>query len=84
MPKQIARQFLSLGLRLVAVGTILGVVGAWIASRAMQSVLFHVSTLDVTALAGPAVIMMVVSLVACLLPMLRASRVDPMEALRAE
>jgi len=84
LPRQIACQFLSLGLRLVAVGTILGVVGAWIASRAMQSVLFHVSTLDVTALAGPAVIIMVVSLVACLLPMLRASRVDPMEALRAE
>ena len=37
---QIGAQFLSLGLRLLAAGTILGLIGAWLAGRAMQSVLF--------------------------------------------
>ena len=37
---QIGSQFLSLGLRLLAAGTILGLLGAWLAGRAMQSVLF--------------------------------------------
>ena len=39
---QIGSQFLSLGLRLLAAGTILGLIGAWLAGRAMQSVLFDV------------------------------------------
>ena len=42
---QIGAQFLSLGLRLLAAGTILGLIGAWLAGRAMQSVLFDVPTL---------------------------------------
>ena len=40
--RQIGAQFLSLGLRLLAAGTILGLMGAWLAGRAMQSVLFGV------------------------------------------
>jgi len=81
---QIAAQFLSLGLRLLATGTILGLIGAWMAGRAMQSVLFDVPTLPVAALLGTALVMTVVSLVACLIPARRAARVDPMVALRAE
>jgi len=84
LPRQIGRQFLSLGLRLLAIGTILGVIGAWLAGRAMQSVLFNVPSLHVATLVGTAVIMTVVSLVACWLPARRAARVDPMEALRYE
>ncbi|MEJ7617864.1 MAG: FtsX-like permease family protein, partial [Pyrinomonadaceae bacterium] len=45
LPAQIGRQFLSLGLRLLALGTILGVIGAWLAGRAMQSILFGVPAL---------------------------------------
>jgi len=84
LPKQIANQFLSLGLRLLAVGTLLGVIGAGLAGRAMQSFLFDVPVLHLATLAGTAGIMTVVSLLACLLPTVRASRVDPMEALRDE
>jgi predicted permease len=84
LPGQIGRQFLSLGLRLLLVGTILGVCGAWLAGRTMQSILFHVPPLHIATLVGTALIMGAVSLVACLLPALRASRVDPMEALRCE
>jgi predicted permease len=81
---QIGAQFLSLGLRLLAAGTILGLVGAWVAGRAMQSVLFDVPPLPIPALLGTALVMSVVSLVACLIPARRASKVDPMIALRAE
>ena len=82
--EQIGAQFLSLGLRLLAAGTILGLVGAWLDGRAMQSILFDVPTLHVATLFGTALVMTAVSLVACLIPARRATKVDPMEALRAE
>ena len=81
---QIGSQFLSLGLRLLAAGTILGLIGAWLAGRAMQSVLFGVPTLHFATLFGTALVMSAVSLVACLIPARRATKVDPMVALRAE
>jgi predicted permease len=81
---QIGSHFLSLGLRLLAAGTILGLIGAWMAGRAMQSVLFDVPALPVAALVGTAVVMAAVSLVACFIPARRAAKVDPMVALRAE
>jgi predicted permease len=81
---QIGTQFLSLGLRLLAAGTILGLIGAWWAGRAMQSVLFDVPTLHLATLFGTALVMTAVSLFACLIPARRATKVNPMEALRAE
>ena len=81
---QIGTQFLSLGLRLLAAGTILGLIGAWWTGRAMQSVLFDVPTLPVPTLLGTALVMSTVSLVACLIPARRATKVDPVIALRAE
>jgi predicted permease len=82
--KQIGAQFLSLGLRLLGAGTILGLMGAWWAGRAMQSVLFDVPTLHVATLLGTALVMTAVSLVACFIPARRATKVDPVIALRAE
>ena len=82
--RQIGTQFLSLGLRLLAAGTTLGLIGAWLVARAMQSVLFGVPALPVLTLLGTAVVMTAVSLVACLIPARRATRVDPMVALRYE
>ena len=80
----IRTQFLSLGLRLLAAGTLLGVMGAWAAGKGMEGVLFGVPTLHLGTLFGTALVMTAVSLVACLIPARRASRVDPMNALRAE
>ena len=82
--EQIGTQFLSLGLRLLAAGTILGLAGAWLAGRAMQSVLFDVPTLPIATLLGTALVMTAVSLIACLIPARRATKVDPMIALRTE
>jgi predicted permease len=81
---QIGAQFLSLGVRLLAAGTILGLIGACLAGRAMQSVLFDVPTLHIATLLGTALVMTAVSLVACLIPARRATKVDPIEALRTE
>jgi predicted permease len=81
---QIGTHFLSLGLRLLAAGTVLGLIGAWLIGRAMQSVLFGVPALPVATLFGTAVVMTAVSLIACLIPTRRATKVDPMVALRAE
>jgi hypothetical protein len=81
-PGQIRNQFLSLALRLLAYGVALGSIGAWIAGRAMQTILFHVPTFDLTILAAAAAVMGLVSVAACLLPSHRAARVSPVEALR--
>jgi len=62
----------------------LGVIGAWLTGRAMQSVLFDVPALPIAALLGTAVVMSAVSLIACLIPVRRAASVDPIEALRAD
>ena len=80
----IRTQFLSLGLRLLAAGTLLGAMGAWAAGNGMKSVVFGVPALHLGSLAGTALVLTVVSLVACLIPARRAARVDPMIALRAE
>ncbi len=82
--EQIGAQFLSLGLRLLVAGTLLGLFGAWLAGKAMQTVLFDVPPLHLAILFGTAAIMTAVSLVACLIPARRATMVDPVEALRAE
>jgi len=82
--KQIGAQFFSLGLRLLAAGTILGLMGTWWAGRAMQSVLFDVPALHVATLLGTALVMTAVSLLACFIPARRATKVDPVIALRAE
>lgn len=84
LPKQIARQFLSLGLRLLVVGTVLGVTGAWLAGRAMQSILFGVPALHSATLVEATAVMTLISLIACWLPARRAAKVDLMVALRHE
>jgi predicted permease len=82
--QQIARQFLSLCLRLLAAGTVLGLIGAAVAGRAMQSILFDVPPLHFATFAATAAVLAAVSLCACLLPARRAASVDPMVALRSD
>ena len=80
-PAQIRRQFVSLALGLLAAGSVLGVIAAWITGQAMQTLLYQVPALHAAVLIGAAATLSVVSLAACLLPSHRATRVSPMEAL---
>jgi predicted permease len=80
-PRQIRGQFLSLALRLLTAGTALGIAGAWLAGRAMRSLLFQVPPAHIPILAGSVATMAFVSFVACLLPSHRAARISPMEGL---
>jgi predicted permease len=83
-PSQILRQFLGLGLRLLAVGLPLGVLGAWIAGHAIAGMLFAVEPLSLQVLGATAAVLVAAALPACLLPSRRAARVSPNEALRAD
>ena len=82
--EQISAQFLKIGLRLLIAGTVIGLIGTALSGRALQSLLFDVPPLHPATFAATAGIMTLVCLVACWLPARRASRTDPMEALRAE
>lgn len=83
-PRQIRDQFLALSLRLVVTGLGLGLVGAWCAGRALQTLLFGVPALHLATFATSAAILAVTSILACWLPARRAAKVEPMVALRAE
>ena len=83
-PAQIRGQFLSLSLRLLAAGTLLGLLGAWQSGRAMRAILFHVPPLDLPILAAAACVIAAICLTACLLPSQRAARISPIEVLSEE
>ena len=83
-PEQVRRQFVSLALRLLATGTGLGLVGAWLSGSILQTILFRVPAFHPATLAATAGILAVVSLAACLLPSERAARISPTEALAEE
>jgi putative ABC transport system permease protein len=83
-PADVLRLVLRDGVRLAIAGTVAGLLGALALSRVMASLLFEVSPYDPAAFAGVLALVSAVSLCAALLPALRASRVDPVEALRAE
>ena len=81
---QVHRMVLGRSMRLVAVGTLLGLVGSVVATRVLSSLLFGVQPGDPPALATAAVTLVATAALACWLPALRASRVDPATALRGE
>ncbi|MDQ6809577.1 MAG: ABC transporter permease [Verrucomicrobiota bacterium] len=82
--RDVLRLILSRGGKLVALGLLLGLVATLIASRAMGSILFETSAADPFTLAAVTLLLATVALVACLLPANRATKVNPIEALRAE
>jgi putative ABC transport system permease protein len=81
---QVLRMFLFDAARLLAIGIGAGTAIALVASRLIASMLFGVSPLSFSAIAIPAAMLAMAGWLATWVPARRASRVDPMTALRAE
>jgi putative ABC transport system permease protein len=83
-PAQIRALVLTHGLQLLLIGSVIGLVAAFALSRAMQSVLFEVKGIDPRIYLGVGALLFAATFFASWIPARRASRVDPIIALRAE
>jgi putative ABC transport system permease protein len=72
------------GLIQLAIGLTLGLAGAFGVGRLIQTLLIQMSPSDPTTFAGTIVLLLIVTIAACLIPARRAARVDPLIALRAD
>jgi putative ABC transport system permease protein len=72
------------GLTLIVSGIVIGLVGAFLLSRLMESLLFGISATDPATFIVVSLLLVVVALLACYIPARRAMKVDPMVALRYE
>src|SRR5918998_1720476 len=82
--RHVQRRIIMQTLWLAAIGMVLGTIVSWLAVRSADSLLFGVTPRDPGTFAGMLVVLTCVALVAGYLPARRASRVDPMVALRTE
>ena len=80
----IAAMIVGEGLRMTAWGVASGVLAAMIATRWLETMLFEVRPYDPVTFAGISVLLLAVAAAACYIPARRASRIDPLTALRAE
>jgi putative ABC transport system permease protein len=80
----IVRLVLAQGVRVTAIGVVLGVAGSLALTRAIRSLLFGLSPADPATFAAVALLLIVVAFLACYLPARRACHVDPNVALRYE
>ncbi len=83
-PANIHRLVIGYGLRLVAAGLVFGAAGAIALRRGIESQLFGVSATNLPALIGVAVTLAIAAAVPCLIVSKRATRIDPVRALRSE
>jgi putative ABC transport system permease protein len=82
--QDVLRLVLGLGVRLTIIGVLIGLVGAFVSTRLMTSLLFEISAANPLAFMLPATLLAIVTLLAAYLPARRAASIDPMRALRAE
>jgi putative ABC transport system permease protein len=72
------------GMKLAGIGTVIGVVAAIVLTRILASVLFGIASIDTFTFAAVSIGALIVALLACYIPARRATKVDPLVALRTE
>jgi len=83
-PRQVFGLVLGRGIRLVALGAVIGITTALGLTRYLQSLLYGVHPIDPLAYAAVTILLLIVTMGACYVPARRATKVDPMVALRYE
>jgi len=83
-PENVRRMVVRQGMVLAGIGVVLGVAGGLALTRVMSSLLFGVKPWDPLMFASTAILLAIVALLACYVPARRASRVNPLIALRYE
>jgi ABC-type antimicrobial peptide transport system permease subunit len=82
--RQVVGTTLVTGLRIVAVGVVLGAVAALATARSLSAMLYHVDPHDPGVIAGATALVAMAAFTACLVPAVRAARIDPATLLREE
>jgi ABC-type antimicrobial peptide transport system permease subunit len=80
----VMKMVLGQGTKLAAIGVGIGLAGAFALTRLMSTLLFEVSVTDPATFAAVVALLAVIALLACYIPARRATKVDPMIALRCE
>lgn len=80
----VLKMVLGQGLITALIGTVVGLVGSFLLTRTMRSLLFEVSPTDPVTVGGVALLLLAIAMLASYIPARRATRVDPMVALRYE
>ena len=83
-PRHILRLMMGQGMKLTLIGVAIGFIGAIALTRLMRSLLFSVAPTDLMTFGISSVVLIVVALLACFIPARRATKVDPLVALRYE
>jgi ABC-type antimicrobial peptide transport system permease subunit len=82
--RHVLQMVLGEGAKMAVLGVGIGLAGAFVLARFLANLVFGVSTYDPLTFAGVAGLLVLVALVACFIPALRATRVEPTTALRWE
>jgi putative ABC transport system permease protein len=83
-PRNILWLILRQGLKMAAVGTVIGLLGAWLAQRVISGLLFGISATDPITFAGGASVLVAVAAIATGIPGVRAMMIDPLRALHED
>ena len=80
---EVARMVVGQSVRLAVTGAVIGVAGAFVGMRLLRSLLFEVKPTDPIVLAGTCVTLILVAMLAAAAPARRATKIDPVEAMRS-